>query len=413
VSKATVVSGDGQVGEAGTQLSAPLVARITNASGQVLVGYVVNFVVTGGGGTVFAGSAMSDSDGLVRERWTVGTTAGPQTLEVRAVDGSGNPVVFETFHATSIAGPAVLFEDVQGSGTQAGIQGQPLSRPVRVIVKDIYGNPRPNTPLTFTACATCGTVSNATPLTDANGIGQFEWTLGIPLGHQSVMLSIGGVDKWSFDANSLQAPPGAPVVVVARAGDGQSVVQHHALAQPLLVFVADALGNGVPGVAVDASLAVGGSFQALGVTTTNAVGVAEFTPMLHTTGSQTVRLSVPGLTPVDFSVAVTASAFPLDGTYQCTSNFPPATTSGTFTMIFDQGQLQGIDNSPTSRTFYTATFDLVTGNFTGSRRSSLNATEHFTGVFSADANGNATATGTFQHVFAAGTLDGVWGCARN
>src|SRR4030088_1044586 len=94
-----VVSGEGQEGTVGTELAAPLVARVVDANGAPIVGQLVNFRVTAGNGSVFAGSALTNSDGLARERWTLGTsTADSQKVEARAVDDqSGAPLVFGTF----------------------------------------------------------------------------------------------------------------------------------------------------------------------------------------------------------------------------------------------------------------------------------------------------------------------------
>jgi uncharacterized protein YjdB len=100
-SQLDIVSGNTQVGEPGKMLPAPLVVRVTNSSGTPVSGHIVNFRVTSGGGKVFAGAAISDANGLAKERWTLGTNVGAaQRVEARAVDANGNPVVYATFTAT-------------------------------------------------------------------------------------------------------------------------------------------------------------------------------------------------------------------------------------------------------------------------------------------------------------------------
>ena len=95
-----VVSGNTQVGDPGTELGTPLVARITDAAGKKLKGVLVNFRVVSGGGSVFAGAAVSDDNGLVQDYWTLGTT-GSQVVEVRAVNSTtGGKQTFATFTAT-------------------------------------------------------------------------------------------------------------------------------------------------------------------------------------------------------------------------------------------------------------------------------------------------------------------------
>src|SRR6266702_2499223 len=96
----SVVSGDGQVGAPGAELPAPLVARVEDSRGRPVIGQIVNFRVVSGGGSVFAGAAISNRNGLVQERWTLGF-GGVQRVEARAVDpATGAPLTFAVFSAT-------------------------------------------------------------------------------------------------------------------------------------------------------------------------------------------------------------------------------------------------------------------------------------------------------------------------
>ena len=58
--------------------------------GESVHGQVVNFRVTAGRGSVFAGVAVTDADGYARERWTLGTVAG-ESLRLRS--RPANPVL--------------------------------------------------------------------------------------------------------------------------------------------------------------------------------------------------------------------------------------------------------------------------------------------------------------------------------
>jgi len=101
-----VVSGDGQTAIPGTELPGPVVAAVLDAKGKPVRDQLVNFRVTAGGGSVFAGSALSDKDGLVREWWTLGPEPGENLLEARAVDpATDDKLVFATFHATAAEPP--------------------------------------------------------------------------------------------------------------------------------------------------------------------------------------------------------------------------------------------------------------------------------------------------------------------
>src|SRR3989442_8676501 len=96
----SLVSGNNQSAPPGTELPDPLVARVDDSRGRPVRGQIVNFVVVSGGGSVFAGAAISGGDGIVQERWTLGA-AGPQQLEARAVDNvTGAKLTFAIFTAT-------------------------------------------------------------------------------------------------------------------------------------------------------------------------------------------------------------------------------------------------------------------------------------------------------------------------
>ena len=116
-----ILSGNGQSAVVGTELPEPLVARALDANGNPVSGVVINFVVTQGGGSIFAGSNSTNANGEVRERWTLGTTAGEQAVEARAVDQTtGEKITFATFTATALAGaPAALAKSAGNNQTAA------------------------------------------------------------------------------------------------------------------------------------------------------------------------------------------------------------------------------------------------------------------------------------------------------
>jgi N-acetylneuraminic acid mutarotase len=117
----SVVSGDQQSGSAGQELPNPLVVQVTKPNGGPVNNQVLNFRVVSGGGSVFAGTALTDSRGIAQERWTLGSE-GEQKVEVRAVDTeTGAPLVFATFTATVIChdcwmtkAPLPIARDVAG-----------------------------------------------------------------------------------------------------------------------------------------------------------------------------------------------------------------------------------------------------------------------------------------------------------
>ena len=114
----SIVSGSGQTGAVGAELPQPLVVQVTKITRGTTIGVpfqLVNFRVVSGGGSVFAGSALTDPHGMAREYWTLGPEVGPNVLEVRSVDPStGEKQVYARFEAIGvIPGPEVCngFDD--------------------------------------------------------------------------------------------------------------------------------------------------------------------------------------------------------------------------------------------------------------------------------------------------------------
>jgi hypothetical protein len=117
-----IAGGDEQTATPGAELPEPVVVRVLSADGAPVAGQIINFVVTEGGGSVFAGRAITDAAGMARERWTLGDAPGANRLEARAVDSTnGERLVFAMFHATgadplkSVPAPAIT---LAASGTK-------------------------------------------------------------------------------------------------------------------------------------------------------------------------------------------------------------------------------------------------------------------------------------------------------
>lgn len=98
-----VVAGDVQQGEAGRELPEALRVRVVDEDEQPIGGFVVNFRVVSGSGSVFAGATLTDKQGRAADWWTLGpATADTQRVEVRAVDPvTAERRVYATFRAVT------------------------------------------------------------------------------------------------------------------------------------------------------------------------------------------------------------------------------------------------------------------------------------------------------------------------
>lgn len=78
-----VVTGNGQVARRGARVPVDPILLVRNRTGRPMRDAVVTFTVTGGGGSIVADSARTDSTGQVIARgWTLGPAAGRNTLSV-------------------------------------------------------------------------------------------------------------------------------------------------------------------------------------------------------------------------------------------------------------------------------------------------------------------------------------------
>ena len=187
-----IVSGNGQSGVVGTELTQPLVVKATKSNGQALAGVTVTFRVTSGGGSVFAGAATTGSNGIAQDYWTLGTsTAELQQLEVRAVLSTGQKQVYGVFTATPLVGPAAQLVIQAGDGQTASASSVPIAP--AVLLSDQYGNPLSGLGVTFAVASGGGTVSGGNATTNASGIATVgSWTLGPVPGSNTLTANASG-----------------------------------------------------------------------------------------------------------------------------------------------------------------------------------------------------------------------------
>jgi hypothetical protein len=86
------VSGDRQIGIAGTTLPVPLVVEVSDALGNRLAGVLVTFAPAAGSGSVDPAQMNSAGNGTAATAWTLGAAEGPQS--VVASIGAGLSVTF-------------------------------------------------------------------------------------------------------------------------------------------------------------------------------------------------------------------------------------------------------------------------------------------------------------------------------
>ena len=189
-----------------------------------------------------ASACEPDANGYARNRWTLGTGAGEQRVE----SGRSTPKVRQwswlaTFTASAFPShPATL--EIVSDERQSGYQTQLLDEPLIVRALDRYGGSQPLT--SRFPCSLERYRRPATAVTDADGYAATRWTLGVPIGQQTLGASVSGRPVSNgLLAFSNALPPSDAVAVEVIAGPA-SANQHAPFA--LKVQVTDVLGNGVP-----------------------------------------------------------------------------------------------------------------------------------------------------------------------
>ncbi len=294
-----VVAGNDQNGTVAGELREQVVVRVADEDGDAVAGVPVTFVSTGGGGAFFAAVVETDAAGEARNRWTLGTVAGPQTAEARIV---ANGFLAAPLRATAAPGAPASLERVSPAHRAVPLGG---SDSLAVRVRDALGNDVPGVTVAWTA-EPGGSVSPGTSTTDAAGVAKTQWTPAVRVdATQTARASAAGAEL-AFTASALSPPAGT--LVVTRQGDGQTGQVGTALADSLALVVSLPDGRPVHGVAVAWSTpgaAVGGVFPAAGTTDANGRVAARWI-LDSRAGPVTARFSVAGGPTGTFAAAATA-----------------------------------------------------------------------------------------------------------
>jgi hypothetical protein len=202
-----IVAGNQQTDTVASTLD-PIVVRILDAEQKAVLGQIVNFVVIQGGGSVFAGSAITNDEGQAQEIWTLGTTAGEQALEARAVDATtGEALVFGSIRAMAIPDVAVTLEiepDTLAGFVNIRIPLEELS----VTATDEYGNAIGRSRAEFSVTGLEADATHVWATTQREGelvVSVDQLTQAIPVFVFEDFTALG--DEWEWRSITARDPP--------------------------------------------------------------------------------------------------------------------------------------------------------------------------------------------------------------
>ncbi len=256
-SSITVSSGSGQSAHLNSAFTAPLVATVKDAFGNVVNGAAVTFTApsSGASGTFAGGSATytvnTNASGIATSTtFTANGTPGSYAVTA-SVPGASTTAAFSL---TNLTVPPASITATSGTPQNTAVT-KPFGQPFVATVKDSSGNPVVGASVTFTAPSSgasgtfAGGATTNTVTTNASGVAtSATFTANTTVGSYTVTASTPGLAAAASFALTNNPGPAAAINVVS--GSNQSAVINTAFASPLKAVVKDANGNVVPGVTV-------------------------------------------------------------------------------------------------------------------------------------------------------------------
>jgi hypothetical protein len=286
-------SGGGQTGPAGVAL-APITMIVTDAGGNPKSGVVVTFAVATGGGSVSPASATTNASGLASTTWTLGATAGVQTITASSSGLTGSPYTISAT-ASGATNHWVLTTQPAAStvaGVAIGNVVATLKDASNVTVTSYNGS----TAIGFFANPGSATLSGTTTVIAASGVATFSG-LSLNKAATAYALQLSGASATAANTNAFNIVAAAAANLALQSGNLQNATSGTTLTNPIVVLVTDAFGNPVSGKTVTFAIATGGGSVGTASTTSNASGLAQSTWTLGGgAGAQTMTVTATGLT---------------------------------------------------------------------------------------------------------------------
>ncbi|NOY60606.1 MAG: T9SS type A sorting domain-containing protein [Calditrichaeota bacterium] len=265
------ISGNGQSGSVGQQLSAPLKVRVVDLQGEAVKNHHVLFRVTRGGGSLSGAmqltgnltenallnevDVLTDANGYAQAIFTLGDTAGVENQIVEVTSSfadsplKGSPLLFK---ASANAGDPVQIMVVSGNN-QTGATNHALGSPFVVKVADQFGNGVVGHPVVFEVKQGGGSLSPQGPwYTEAGGLASVTLTLGSQSGQTNEVWASSSYNSTPLTNSPVvfQATSGEVAAIQYVSGSGQTGSAGYPVSDSLKVKVLDNFGNPVSGYPV-------------------------------------------------------------------------------------------------------------------------------------------------------------------
>ena len=308
-------SGDGQVGAPGRELPLPLEVVVTDGDNRPIPDVEISFTTVGtGGGTISKPVILSDHDGRVQVKWTLGAEPGVQTVQAVGANSSGSALDGSplTFSAEAVRPPPARIVLLQAPSTlvQNGIlfDRQPI-----VGILDPDNQPVAGVEVAASIGSGAGELTGTTTVaTDAAGRAAFgDLTIQGLTGQRTLRFSVSD-PALEIVSGPVQVGAGTATTLSGNQPLSYQGTVNSPVSPAPSVAIHDGSGNPVPGVAVVFGADRDGSVSPSSVSS-DELGVARVTSWTlgRSAGVRytlTARIQGAGNDPVVFSATAHAGA---------------------------------------------------------------------------------------------------------
>jgi Tol biopolymer transport system component len=188
-SQIAINAGNNQSVTVGSAVTTVPSVIVKDANNNVVNGVSVTFAVASGGGSITGATQITNASGIATVGgWTLGATAGVNTMTATATGLSGSPL---TFSASGVAASNIAI--IAGNNQTAAL-GIAVSTKPAVKVTDVNGNAVGGAIVMFAVASGGGSITGATQATGIDGIATVgSWTLGITAGTNTLTATTAGL----------------------------------------------------------------------------------------------------------------------------------------------------------------------------------------------------------------------------
>jgi len=307
--KIAVSSGDKQVGTPTVPLGSLLAAIVSDAFGNAVSGFTVNWAVASGNGSFASATSNTNVAGIATNSWTLGSDLGVQKASASSSGLNGSPV---TFSATAVAGVATKLVFVTRPADVAA--GDVITPAIVVRAQDGLENLQTS----FTGGVTIsigrnpgsGSLAGTTTVAAVGGIATFsDLSLDKAGSNYRLAASSGTLAPDTSSNFNVTATTAASLAISE--GNAQTGAVATELVTQLSVTATDAYGNPASLAHVVFAIASGGGTLSNALVPTNSAGIATTKWTLGpVAGAQSVTAASAGLagSPATFTATAIAGA---------------------------------------------------------------------------------------------------------